>query len=80
MAPRGSWRTAPGPSGVRPGDDHQRPRQDAQAGIELPTTGLWGMLAGVELVHNAGMISLKTLLAAEVFVLASQVILFLIAT
>jgi trimethylamine--corrinoid protein Co-methyltransferase len=50
------------------------PRLDAQAGVEMASNCLWGMLSGVELVHNAGMIGGGKLVAAEAFVLADEVI------
>jgi trimethylamine--corrinoid protein Co-methyltransferase len=50
------------------------PAIDLQAGLELGTNCLWGMLSGVELVHNSGMIGGGKLCSAEAFVLADEII------
>ena len=50
------------------------PRLDAQAGVEMASNCLWGLLSGVELVHNTGMIGGGKLVAGEGFVLANEVI------
>lgn len=56
------------------------PRLDLQAGFEMGTNCLWGMLGGVELVHNSGMIGSGKLCSAEAFVLADELIGFVRAS